>query len=103
MHVRSLVLVVYVFVAAQLLAEEAERDAAWYERHIRPLLAQHCYACHSAQAKVPRSGLRLDVREGWLRGGQRGAAIVPGQPEHSLLIRAVKRTDPSYICRRDRH
>jgi len=94
MHVRSLVLVVYVFVAAQLLAEEAERDAAWYERHIRPLLAQHCYACHSAQAKVPRSGLRLDVREGWLRGGQRGAAIVPGQPEHSLLIRAVKRTDP---------
>src|SRR6185436_2890915 len=49
------------------------------ERHIRPLLATHCLSCHGPTAQ--KSGLRLDTREGFLRGGERGAIVVAGQPQ----------------------
>jgi Protein of unknown function (DUF1553)/Protein of unknown function (DUF1549)/Planctomycete cytochrome C len=56
------------------------------------LLASRCYQCHGD--KVASSGLRLDYKGGWERGGGRGAAIVPGDPDASLLIRAVSQQDP---------
>lgn len=64
-------------------------DLHFFESKIRPVLARHCYTCHSAEAKTAMGGLRLDSREGVLRGGNRGEAIVPGSAADSLLIEAL--------------
>lgn len=67
----------------------------FFESKIRPALASHCYQCHSAQSKKLAGGLRLDTRAGMLRGGASGEpAIVPGAPEKSLLVKAIRYTDP---------
>src|ERR1700722_11676126 len=70
----------------------AADDAAGFESKIRPLLAERCYECHSA-AKKQKAGLTLDSKAGWEKGGDSGAPIVPGKPEESLLIKAVRWTD----------
>ena len=57
---------------------------------VRPVLEQKCLACHSDEE---RGGLRLDSRERMLRGGGRGAAIIPGNPEQSLLVAALRHED----------
>jgi hypothetical protein len=59
---------------------------------IAPLLAARCLACHSADHDI-NGGLRLDLRDGWVQGGDSGPAIVPGEPDQSLLVRAI-RWDP---------
>ena len=66
----------------------------FFENKIRPLLTAECYKCHSRQAERVKGGLFLDSREGLLKGGKNGPAIVPGNPEKSLLIKAVSYTDP---------
>ncbi len=66
----------------------------FFEKHIRPLLVERCYECHSAQADEPEGGLRLDSRPGLLAGGKSGPALAPGDPEKSTLIRAVRYADP---------
>ncbi len=67
----------------------AAGDSDFFENKVRPVLAQHCYRCHSGQAKKLRGGLRLDSREAMLSGGDSGPALAPGQPEKSRLIEAV--------------
>jgi hypothetical protein len=76
-------------------APAAEDSAAleFFEKKIRPVLIEHCYACHSARAKKIKGGLRLDSRSGLLRGGDTGPALVPGRPEQSRLIQAVRYLD----------
>ena len=76
-------------------AEVDAKGAAFFERHIRPLLVEHCYRCHSSTAKNVRGGLRLDSRVAWQRGGDSGPAVIPGSPKESLLIRAVRYEDPA--------
>lgn len=66
--------------------------ASFFENKVRPLLAEKCLACHSASSNPVMGGLRLDSREALLKGGSRGASIVAGNPEKSLLIRAVRHT-----------
>ncbi len=61
----------------------------FFENHIRPLLAQNCYKCHSAEAGKAKGELLLDTRDGLHRGGDSGPAIVPGDPKASLIIQAV--------------
>jgi mono/diheme cytochrome c family protein len=61
----------------------------FYKYKIRPLLVEHCYKCHTDD---PESHLRVDSRDGMLKGGRRGPAIIPGDPENSLLIEAVRQT-----------
>src|SRR5919108_391153 len=58
-----------------------------YDKEVRPLLAQHCYACHGDE--VQQAGLRLDRRQAALRGGDYGPVIVPGKSAESKLIRRV--------------
>lgn len=70
----------------------AERSEL-FERHIRPILVQHCYECHSEKAKERQGGLLLDRRAGWLKGGDTQMAVVPGNPDGSLLIQAVRYAD----------
>ena len=59
-----------------------------FERHVRPLFVGSCFECH--QGAEPESGLRLTSREGILRGGLRGPGVVPGKPEESLIVRALR-------------
>ena len=65
----------------------------FFEKKIRPILVDHCYKCHSHEAEKIKGGFLLDTREGLLKGGDTGAAVVPGEPEKSLLIKAVRYTD----------
>jgi len=65
----------------------------FFEKRIRPILVERCYECHSDGAKKLKGGLRLDSREGWSKGGDSGPAIVPGDPEKSLLVHAVRWLD----------
>ena len=72
--------------AAEKISPE---QLAFFENKIRPVLAKNCYTCHSAEAKMRMGGLSLDTRDGVLRGGQRGDAVVPGSMEDSLLLSAI--------------
>jgi cytochrome c553 len=65
----------------------------FFEKKIRPVLADQCYSCHSAGAKKVKGGLTLDSRAGALKGGNQGPAIRPGEPERSLLVRAIRWED----------
>ncbi|MDE3198240.1 MAG: DUF1549 domain-containing protein [Acidobacteriota bacterium] len=67
------------------------KSPEFFETRIRPILANSCFGCHTASAL---GGLRLDSREAMLKGGKRGVAVVPGDPDNSLLIKAVKQTSP---------
>ncbi|MGP0063271.1 MAG: DUF1553 domain-containing protein [Isosphaeraceae bacterium] len=65
----------------------------FFEAKIRPVLVTQCGKCHGSNAEEPRGGLRLDSREWLLRGGDTGPAIVPGRPDESLLLRAIRYRD----------
>ncbi len=74
-----------------LFATEA---LAFFEKEVRPILVKHCYECHSEEAVKRKGGLWLDRRSGWEEGGDAGPAIVPGDPDASLLIQSVRYDDP---------
>ncbi len=67
-----------------------EQQLTFFETKIRPVFVTHCYECHAADSKIVQGGLRLDSRQGLLKGGDTGAAIVPGKAEESLLIKALR-------------
>ena len=71
---------------------KANDGADFFEKNVRPVLVRQCLACHSSPTS-PMGGLRLDTREGMLKGGTRGPAIVPGKPADSLMLRAVRQSD----------
>lgn len=77
------------------IAHATEPDAGmdFFEKNIRPVLVEHCYGCHSQQAKKVRGGLLLDTRAGLFKGGDSGPAVVPGAPGKSLLLQALRQTD----------
>ncbi|MFP6737740.1 MAG: DUF1549 domain-containing protein, partial [Planctomycetota bacterium] len=77
--------------AASGNAQEAEIE--FFEKKIRPVLIERCYKCHSADSKKLKGKLLLDTREGLLKGGESGPAIVAGKPEKSLLISALRYED----------
>src|SRR5262245_62074953 len=65
----------------------------FFEKKIRPVLVAQCYPCHSAAAQAKkklRGGLLLDSREGLLRGGDSGPAVVPGKANDSLLLKTLR-------------
>lgn len=72
----------------------ARRGNAFFEQKIRPIFVEHCYTCHSHDAEKIKGGLVLDSPAGVRNGGDSGPVIVPGDPERSLLINAVRYTDP---------
>jgi hypothetical protein len=82
------------FANAPLAAQEPSRaDFDFFELKIRPILSEHCFACHSADAdrrNKLKAGLRLDSPSALRRGGESGPPILPGEPAKSLLIRALK-------------
>ena len=64
----------------------------FFESKIRPVLVQYCYECHSRESGKSKGGLFLDSRIAWQVGGDSGPAIVPGNPDGSLLIQAISRS-----------
>ena len=71
--------------------ETAPENVRFFEKNVRPVLVARCLKCHGT--KTQWGGLRLDSRPALLRGGESGAAVIPGQPEKSLLIQAVRHLD----------
>lgn len=72
--------------------------AADFLRDVQPILAEHCKLCHGADANDRKSGLRLDLRDAALKGGESGAAaIVPGKLDQGELIRRITSTDPDVL------
>jgi hypothetical protein len=72
----------------------------FFEAKIRPVLVEHCYACHSAdaeKAKKLKAGLRLDTADAMRQGGDSGPAMVPGKPAESLIVKALKGIDLSQM------
>jgi cytochrome c553 len=91
LHV-SLAVMTFVGPIASLRAQDAAANAeaiAYFETHIRPVLATKCYDCHSANVQA-KGGLRLDTKDGILVGGSSGPALSPGNPDGSLLVDALK-------------
>ena len=68
----------------------------FFEKNVRPILSDRCYECHSASKNSSKGGLILDSRDGAFKGGDEGPSVVPGNLEKSLLIKAVRYTDPEF-------
>ena len=79
------------FALSAAAAEQAQVPTAaqleFFEKEVRPVLADHCYKCHGKEKQ--KSGLRLDARDLVLKGGEVGPVVVPGKPEASRLILAI--------------
>ncbi len=56
----------------------------FFEARIRPVLVKHCYSCHALETGTAKGGLRLDTRASIRAGGERGPAVVPGDPNASF-------------------
>src|SRR6266550_2684888 len=85
------ILAVLLLLSSAALAEPSPDGTEFFEKKIRPLLVENCFKCHSATSEKLKGGFRLDSKELALKGGESGKlAIVPGEPEKSLLIEAVR-------------
>ncbi len=91
---------IFALLCVALAAEDASRPAVpdtpaeqvrFFETKVRPVLVEHCLNCHGREKQW--GALRLDSRAALLKGGDSGAAVVPGKPDESLLIRAIRHTD----------
>ena len=71
----------------------SDKDKKFFENAVRPILIEHCYACHSKDSGLSEGGLRVDTRDRIRKGGSAGPAVVPGDPKSSLLLRAISYED----------
>lgn len=84
----------FLLVVACSLPDPPKDQTSFFENKVRPLLAEKCFSCHSAAQKKSKGGLTLDTRDALFKGGDSGPVIVPGKPDESRLIQAVRHTDP---------
>src|SRR5262245_41233428 len=87
------VVVLLVHGSAAPAAEDDPKGIDFFEKNIRPILVANCYQCHSSSAKELKGELRLDTKEGIRKGGESGAALIPGKPQESLIIKALRYED----------
>jgi hypothetical protein len=86
--------------AASVLPAQSDAGKApakgleFFEAKVRPILVQHCYRCHATESGTAKGGLRVDSRQALRSGGDRGPAVVPGDPQASWLLTAVTHLDP---------
>ena len=81
-------------VSCMWAAELTKAQIDFFEAKVRPILSANCYKCHSQDAPKLKGGLSVEFREALLSGGEHGPAIIPGDPEKSLLIKAINYKDP---------
>ncbi len=96
MQIRTSAILLFLVATSATAAFGAEPSAPGvelFENEIRPLLVERCYKCHSSRADKFKGGLSLETREDALRGGDSGPAIVPGKPDESLLLKALRYED----------
>jgi len=86
----AVALVLCVAAASPCSAADDAGGVEFFEKKVRPVLVENCYSCHSVQAGKKKSRLALDSKEDVLKGGARGPAIVPGQPDKSRLLAAIR-------------
>src|SRR3954464_4601842 len=79
--------------AASAAEDFTPEQKDFFDKKIKPILTDKCYKCHSNEAGKSKGGLLLDSREACLKGGDTGAAVVPGDVSKSLLITAVSYKD----------
>ncbi|MEC7679545.1 MAG: c-type cytochrome domain-containing protein, partial [Planctomycetota bacterium] len=79
-----------VAIVSQAIPLAANDKLAFFESKIRPALVEHCYECHSENADSIGGKLLLDTREGILRGGESGTAVIAGNPASSLILQAIR-------------
>ncbi len=77
-------------VESEIARADGENDTDFFEKRIRPIFVERCESCHSASKGKTNGGLALDTRDGWKKGGESGIPVVPGEPDKSLLIHAVR-------------
>src|SRR5277367_451541 len=82
-------------IAAVLPLAAQTPDFTLFEAKIRPVLTTKCYGCHASTLKAPMGGLALDTKAGLLEGGATGKVIVPGKPQESRLLKALRYADQS--------
>src|ERR1700744_5639225 len=91
--IRSRIALPFTFCVSALIASTATAqnttNAEFFEKEIRPVLADKCYGCHSSKLKSPMGGLMLDTKAGTKAGGNGGPIIVPGDPKSSRLFKAL--------------
>ncbi len=80
--------------AAALSAAAPPADLEFFEKEVRPVLAENCYACHSSNAPAIFANLRLDSRQGVIQGGDAGPVVQPGEPAASKLVRLLHGDGP---------
>jgi hypothetical protein len=91
-----LVILLLAFWCRPAAAQSDAQGLTWFETRIRPVLVEHCYPCHSAEAqkdKKLKGGLRLDTRDGLRKGGVSGPALDLKKPGDSLLLKALRHED----------
>ena len=90
-------LLLWLSLPARSQDDAATRDGLdLFEKRIRPVLVNQCYSCHSAGAQKIKGNLVVDTREGLLKGGDTGPSIVPGKPDQSLLLKALKWSEEDF-------
>src|SRR5206468_6872455 len=84
----SLIAATHTIGAFAATPEPTKEQVRFFEEKVRPILAENCYKCHGSDKQ--KGSLRLDVREAVLAGGESGPVIVPGKPDESPLVEAIK-------------
>ena len=89
---KQFVLIFTTWIAAAIISVSASTadDVEFFETRIRPVLVKHCYECHSSGSAEVKGGLLLDFRQGVRNGGETAPAVIPGKPEDSLLLEALR-------------
>jgi hypothetical protein len=85
---------------AALAADLKPADVEFFEAKIRPVLVAECYECHDA--KKQKGDLRLDHRDGLLKGGEEGPSIVPGDAKKSILLQSMDHSHETLVMPKKR-
>ena len=80
--------------AMAVSSDPSDAGVEFFEKKIRPILAEYCHKCHSHKAEKLKAGLYLDSRDGFLKGGDTGVAVALGEPDKSRLIEAIRYKNP---------